>query len=261
MRLMASKNEAKQIVAVVSEYVEDMTGKVASNKTADEMFRNGVQRVAAQVDMEFSEEEGPRIAGLKSRRAMYWCAPDRTYRLTQQEQDSGSALCPKCKVPMGKEPFTRSEKLIVCPQCRFKVPTSKAVTKVEVKVPEGVSVQVTQTDSNGDDVQGETVMAGRRMKNASMILAEVVDPSELARLPQMKLDEIAYMVMKDWKNVYFGAKPYLEAMSTLRDIKEDYGMDSGSSIVAYFLANSQSWRGEVAKAIKKELNGRLKRAR
>lgn len=201
-------------------------------------------------------------SSLKSRRAMYWCSPDRTYRLTQQEQESGSALCPKCKCNMDVESFTRNEKLMICPQCRFKVPTSKAVKKnVEVKVPEDVSVTVTQMDENGEEVQGETVMAGRRMKNAADILAFGVEPEELARLPQMKLDEIAYIISKDWKNVYFGAKPYLQAMATMRDIKENYGMDSGTSIVAYFLSNATSWRGEVAKAVKLELNKRLKRAR
>jgi hypothetical protein len=72
------------------------------------------------------------------------------------------------------------------------------------------------------------------------------------------LSELASMIRRDWKNVYFGAKPYLDALGTLDSIGDNYGMDSGRSIVAYFLANATTWRGPVAKAIKLELNRRLK---
>ncbi|MBU0598748.1 hypothetical protein KKF61_07250 [Patescibacteria group bacterium] len=68
------------------------------------------------------------------------------------------------------------------------------------------------------------------------------------------LHEIAREVRADWKNVYFGAKPYLDAMSTLNSIKDNYYEDSGESIVLYFLANAQTWRGETARRIKLELN-------
>lgn len=64
---------------------------------------------------------------------------------------------------------------------------------------------------------------------------------------------IAAEIRKDWKNVYFGATPYLHAMSTLNSINDDYGCDSGKSIVLYFLANASTWRGETARRIKAEL--------
>lgn len=67
------------------------------------------------------------------------------------------------------------------------------------------------------------------------------------------LHEIASEIRKDWKNVNFAAKPYLEAMSELDKITDDYGADSAKSIVAYFLGNAGSWKGEVAKRIKTEL--------
>jgi pyruvate kinase len=35
-------------------------------------------------------------------------------------------------------------------------------------------------------------------------------------------------------------------------------LDSGKSIVIYFLGNAQTWRGPIAKAVKKELNSRIK---
>lgn len=65
--------------------------------------------------------------------------------------------------------------------------------------------------------------------------------------------EIAREIRRDWKKVNFAAEPYLSAMSTLNSIQDSYGLDSGKSIVLYFLANASSWRGEVAKRIKAEL--------
>ena len=67
------------------------------------------------------------------------------------------------------------------------------------------------------------------------------------------LCEIARDIRKDWKNVYFGAKPYLDAMATLNSIYDHYGFDTAKTIVLYFLGNASTWRGETAKAIKKEL--------
>ena len=72
------------------------------------------------------------------------------------------------------------------------------------------------------------------------------------------LHEIAREIRKDWKNVYFGAKPYLDAMATLDSVNDNYGWDSGKSIVLYFLSNSSTWRGETAKRIKAELKAMAK---
>jgi hypothetical protein len=60
----------------------------------------------------------------------------------------------------------------------------------------------------------------------------------------LTLDQIAYQIKANWPKVYFGAVPYLQAMATLTDMNDNYGMDSGSSI--------------VAKIVKAELNRRLK---
>lgn len=99
------------------------------------------------------------------------------------------------------------------------------------------------------------------VKQAGLMSLTEVTPEALAALPHMSLSEIAGMVYEDWKNVNYGAVPYLEAMSTLRSINDMYIQDTGSSIVAYLLSNMQSYRGPVAVAIKKELNRRLKTAR
>ena len=68
------------------------------------------------------------------------------------------------------------------------------------------------------------------------------------------LYEIAHDIRKDWgSKVYFGAKPYLDAMATLNSITDTYGWDSANSIVRYFLANASTWRKKKKKTIKKEL--------
>lgn len=73
------------------------------------------------------------------------------------------------------------------------------------------------------------------------------------------LSELAAIIRKDWgKKVNFAAVPYLDALGTMTHIDDNYGMDSGRSIVAYFLGNATTWRGEVAREVKAELNRRLK---
>lgn len=68
---------------------------------------------------------------------------------------------------------------------------------------------------------------------------------------------IARDIKADWskigKGVNYAAKPYLDAMFSLDKISDNYGLDSGASVVAYFLANANSYRGEKAKALKAEL--------
>ena len=71
---------------------------------------------------------------------------------------------------------------------------------------------------------------------------------------QRPLSEIAQEIRRDWgAKVNYAAKPYLDAMSTLNSVNDKYGWDSGKSIVAYFLCNAGTWRGDVAKRIKAEL--------
>lgn len=74
------------------------------------------------------------------------------------------------------------------------------------------------------------------------------------------LYEIAAEIRKDWKKVNYAAVPYLDAMSSLSSIKDNYYYDSGVSVVLYFLCNANSWRGEVARRVKKELNVMAKAA-
>lgn len=72
------------------------------------------------------------------------------------------------------------------------------------------------------------------------------------------LYEIASEIRSDWKKVSPYAVPYLDAMGILNSIDDDFYLDSGRSVVAYFLGNASGWRGDTARRIKKELKGMLK---
>jgi len=79
-------------------------------------------------------------------------------------------------------------------------------------------------------------------------------------MPKEKtIREIAVEIKKTWKNVNFTAVTYLDAMMTIEKISDKYYADDASSIVAYFLSNAQTWRGDDARRIKKQLNELLKK--
>jgi len=68
------------------------------------------------------------------------------------------------------------------------------------------------------------------------------------------LHTIAKEIRADWgSKVNYAAEPYLGAMETLESIKDNYYFDSARSVVIYFLANAGTWRGDVARRVKKEL--------
>jgi hypothetical protein len=73
----------------------------------------------------------------------------------------------------------------------------------------------------------------------------------------LKIQAFRPLIMANWPKVYFGAVPYLEALGDI-DEQGNYYQDTWQSIVSYFLANTNGFRGETAKAIKKELHHRLK---
>ena len=70
--------------------------------------------------------------------------------------------------------------------------------------------------------------------------------------------KVASEIRKSWKNINYGAVPYLNAMSSLEDKNSMYGCDKASSIVNYFLSNASGWRGDDAKRIKNELKDIIK---
>ena len=72
------------------------------------------------------------------------------------------------------------------------------------------------------------------------------------------INTIAREISNDWAKPYFGAVPYLDAMHSLSTMRDKYYYDDAESVVRYFLANANTWKGETARAIKAELKAMLK---
>lgn len=85
----------------------------------------------------------------------------------------------------------------------------------------------------------------------------------IVKKPQRPIYQIAADIRAEinagnWpKHAAFYAAPYLVAMKELATLEDKYLCDSARSIVLYFLANAQTWRGETARRIKAELRGIL----
>jgi len=72
-----------------------------------------------------------------------------------------------------------------------------------------------------------------------------------------QVNTIAYEILSTWKKPYFGAIPYLQAMTYLHTVNDMYMYDDGKSIVRYFLANASTFKGDDAKRLKLELKSML----
>ena len=73
-----------------------------------------------------------------------------------------------------------------------------------------------------------------------------------------KISVIANEIFRDWKKVNFAALPYLNAMLSINSKNDNYGYDTGKSIVLYFLSNASTYKGETAKKLKLELKNIIK---
>jgi hypothetical protein len=69
------------------------------------------------------------------------------------------------------------------------------------------------------------------------------------------LNELANLIKIECtgKTWYAYAKPYVEAMATLDNAKQNYYEDSGVSVCLYALSNLSSWRGETARTVKAQI--------
>lgn len=89
--------------------------------------------------------------------------------------------------------------------------------------------------------------------------------AKVSEIKDADLSGLAKLIERDLqsqgKRVPAAAKPYLEAMRTMESVTDNYGLDSGRSVVAYLLGNLRGYKGETARAIKAELNARLKDAK
>jgi hypothetical protein len=75
---------------------------------------------------------------------------------------------------------------------------------------------------------------------------------------QRSISSIAYDIKRVWAKPYFGAKPYLDAMTQLDNINSKYMYDDARSVIMYFLANASTFRGNDAKVLKQELKNLMK---
>lgn len=82
---------------------------------------------------------------------------------------------------------------------------------------------------------------------------------EAVDITTLKLYELHDIIVRDWAKPNFAAVPYLDAMRYVEDLNSPYGAENGRTIVAYFLSNASSWRGDTAKAVRAELKRRLGR--
>lgn len=90
---------------------------------------------------------------------------------------------------------------------------------------------------------------------------ELRDVEQSATPEPRFLFTIAHEIKADWKKMAPYAKPYVDAMLRVNKITDKYGADNAREIVAYFLSNAGTWRGETAKRIKAELRALLETSR
>ena len=93
--------------------------------------------------------------------------------------------------------------------------------------------------------------SGRTLGVTTVTTATVPLANESTRV--RSISAVARDIRREWKNVYFGAVPYLSAMQSLDGPGDMYGCDDARGIVLYFLGNAHAFRGERARALKAEL--------
>jgi hypothetical protein len=86
--------------------------------------------------------------------------------------------------------------------------------------------------------------------------------TNLGDMKDKEISTLASAISRDWsqsdRGINFAARPYIDAMMSLGGMGDKYMNDDAKEIVVRFLSNATGWRGPVAKAVKAELNRRLK---
>jgi hypothetical protein len=75
---------------------------------------------------------------------------------------------------------------------------------------------------------------------------------------RVSVSEIAHAIAKDWANVSPYAADYLNAMKEIRSVEDNYYADTAKSVIMYFLANANTYRGENARSYKALLKEMIK---
>jgi len=142
-----------------------VTNRSVVNQGAVDDFNNAqIRKKASEVD----------YSQLKSRRAMYWGGPGRQYRLTKQEQDQGSVVCPRCKSEVSLKPFTKQEKIYTCDDCGFMIPTGKVMkerVKIEIEPDGEVEIEIASKVAKEIEMNREAV-AQELTDVAGLLVAE-----------------------------------------------------------------------------------------
>lgn len=89
---------------------------------------------------------------------------------------------------------------------------------------------------------------------------QILKNSEESVRPIHVIASEIYRLKAQWPQgqISIDANAYLGPMLSIDKITDYYDQDSAQSVVAYFLNNATSWKGEDARRIKKELNAMLK---
>jgi Arc/MetJ-type ribon-helix-helix transcriptional regulator len=110
-------------------------------------------------------------------------------------------------------------------------------------------------------------IAQREAKNESDVkgnrnLGEGIKPRHQEAINSGEINQIADVIEQDIKSqgkkIPYNLKPYLEAMYSISSVNDNYGLDSGKTILAYSLSNMGTYKGETAKAVKAKLKELLK---
>ena len=116
-------------------------------------------------------------------------------------------------------------------------------------------------DTSSSDMEGSEPSHGYN-PDSQPRAGDAVRAQNAAHGGPRPLHKIASEIRRDWASqkggINFAAKPYLDALSGLDEISDNYGADSAHTIVSYLLGNMSQWKGETAKRVKSELKGMLK---
>lgn len=106
-------------------------------------------------------------------------------------------------------------------------------------------------------------------QGAATVAAPIVPEEPLVTkesVKSMTLSELARLIRRTWRKGIRGsttnlsphAEPYVGSMSQCDAIDERFYAEGIRESVLRFLCNAQTWRGEVARLVKAELNRRAK---
>ena len=112
--------------------VEDLQ-RIGDNGNADPPRTDSVPGGQPTVQVPGGPSDS-RVAAAFEKKALYWAARDRKYRMNRSEVMGGCPNCPKCghEAPLKKAIYKRedgsSERLMGCPECMFLIKDSDIVS-------------------------------------------------------------------------------------------------------------------------------------